>query len=97
MRVAPSFPHTAINFAAGLLGIPLGRFLASTALGLAIKGTLYVSVIHQVAGAATMAEAISWRTVAPLAALTVLLLLGPPLVRRLRPRTDAAIVPVEPS
>ena len=97
VRVAPSFPHAAINFAAGLLGIPRGRFLASTALGLAIKGTLYVTVIHQAAGVATMEQAISWRSVAPLAALTVVLMVGPPLLRRLRPRTEAAIVPVEPS
>ena len=84
VRVAPSFPHTAINFASGLLGIPLGRFLASAALGLAIKGTLYVSVIHQAAGAATMAEVITWRTLAPLAGLAALLLLAPPLLRRYR-------------
>ena len=84
VRVAPSFPHTAINFASGLLGIPLGRFMASTALGLAIKGTLYVSVIHQAAGAATMAEGITWRTLAPLAGLAALLLLAPPVLRRYR-------------
>lgn len=92
VRVAPSFPHTAINFAAGLLGIPRGRFLASTALGLAIKGTLYVTVIHQAAGTAAMAEAISWRTLAPLAGLAVLLLLAPPLLRRRRGGEE----PVEP-
>ena len=85
VRVAPSFPHSAINLAAGLLEVPRGRFLASTALGLAIKGTLYVSAIHQAAGAATMEGAISWRTLAPLAGLTVLLLLVPPFLRRLRP------------
>jgi uncharacterized membrane protein YdjX (TVP38/TMEM64 family) len=96
LRVAPSFPHSAINLAAGLLEVPRGRFLASTALGLAIKGTLYVSAIHQAAGAATMAEAISWRTLAPLAGLAVLLLLGPPLVRWLRERREPAVVPVEP-
>ena len=49
VRVAPSFPHSAINLAAGVLAIPRGRFLASTALGLAIKGRLYVSAIHQAA------------------------------------------------
>lgn len=75
VRVAPSFPHSAINLAAGVLGVPRGRFLASTALGLAIKGTLYVSAIHQAANVATMEEAISWRTLAPLAGLTLLLLL----------------------
>ncbi|MBP9823601.1 MAG: VTT domain-containing protein [Thermoanaerobaculia bacterium] len=99
VRVAPSFPHTAINFASGLLGIPRGRFLASTALGLAIKGTLYVNVIHQAAGAATMAEVITWRTLAPLAGLALLLLLAPPLLRRLRggletPETQPPPVPV---
>lgn len=85
VRVAPSFPHSAINLAAGLLEVPRGRFLASTALGLAIKGTLYVGAIHQAAGAATMEGAISWRTLVPLAGLAMLLLLAPPFLRRLRP------------
>lgn len=97
VRVAPSFPHSAINLAAGLLEIPRGRFLVSTGLGLAIKGGLYVSAIHQAAGVATIAEAISWRTLVPLAGLTALLLLGPPLLRRLRSRMEASTVPVEPS
>lgn len=89
VRVAPSFPHSAINLAAGLLEIPRRRFLVSTGLGLAIKGGLYVSAIHQAAGVATQAEAISWRTLVPLAGLAVLLLLGPPLVRWLRERRPA--------
>lgn len=97
VRVAPSFPHSAINLAAGLLEIPRRRFLVSTGLGLAIKGGLYVSAIHQAAGVATMAEAISWRTLVPLAGLTALLLLGPPLLRRLRSRIESSTVPVEPS
>jgi uncharacterized membrane protein YdjX (TVP38/TMEM64 family) len=105
LRVAPSFPHTAINFASGLLGIPRVRFLASTALGLAIKGTLYVTVIHQAAGAATIAEAITWRTLVPLAGLALLLLFAPPVLRRLRGETEPqkrdeppvpVAVPVEP-
>ena len=90
VRVAPSFPHSAINIAAGLLGVPRGRFLVSTALGLAIKGTVYVTAIHQAVGVTTMEQAISWRTIAPLAALTALLLLGPPLVRQLRGRRKPA-------
>lgn len=97
VRVAPSFPHSAINLAAGLLEIPRRRFLVSTGFGLAIKGGLYVSAIHQAAGVATIAEAISWRTLVPLAGLTALLLLGPPFLRRLRGRTEALTVPVEPS
>ena len=97
VRVAPSFPHSAINLAAGLLGVPVGRFLATTALGLAIKGTLYVSAIHQAAGVATLAEAISWHTLAPLAGLAVLLLLAPPLLRWLRERRAPVVPPVEPA
>ncbi len=90
VRVAPSFPHSAINLAAGLLRVPPGRFLASTALGLTIKGTLYVSAIHQAAGATTMEGAISWRTLVPLAGLALLLLIAPPLVRRLRGAGESA-------
>lgn len=82
VRVTPSFPHSAINLAAGLLRVPRARFLLSTALGLAIKGTLYVSAIHQAAGAETIEEAISWRTLAPLVGLALLLLLVSALSRR---------------
>lgn len=100
VRVAPSFPHSAINLAAGLLGVPRARFLASSALGLAIKGTLYVSAIHQAAGAATMEGAVSWRTILPLIGLALLLLLGPLLLRRLRERREKSgplAGPVEPA
>lgn len=97
VRVAPSFPHSAINLAAGLLAIPRGRFLVSTGIGLAIKGGLYVTAIHRAAGVSTLSEAISWRTLVPLAGLTVLLLLGPPLLRRLRRGSDAGTAPVEPT
>ena len=96
VRLAPSFPHSAINMAAGFLAIPRGRFLAATALGLAIKGTVYVTAIHQAVGVSTMAEAISWRTIAPLSGLTALLLLGPALARRLRARREPTAVPVKP-
>ncbi|MEO7793600.1 MAG: VTT domain-containing protein [Thermoanaerobaculia bacterium] len=96
LRVAPSFPHSAINIGAGLLRLPLGRFLAASALGLGIKGALYIGAIHHAARAATIEEAISWRILVPLAALALLLLLGPPLVRRLREGRDAAPDPIEP-
>jgi uncharacterized membrane protein YdjX (TVP38/TMEM64 family) len=95
-RVAPGVPHSAINVAAGLSRVPPGRFLASTALGLAIKATLYVTAIHQATHVATIEEAISWRTLAPLAGLSLLLLLAPPRLRRLLGPRDSAVVPVEP-
>ncbi len=90
VRVAPSFPHSAINLAAGLLNVPRARLLCSTALGLAIKGTLYLGAIQRAAEAPTMEGAISWRTLVPLVGLALLLLIAPPLVRRLRGAGDAA-------
>lgn len=95
VRLAPGFPHSAINFASGLLGLPLSRFLASTALGLGLKGTLYVVAIHEAAQASSLDGAISWRTVTPLAGLTVVLLLAPRLLRPARDRREPATLPVE--
>lgn len=95
VRIAPGFPHSAINVAAGILGVPRWRFVTSTTLGLAAKGTLYVAAIHQAASVATLEEAISWRTLAPLAGISLLLLFGPPLVRRIRGPRNAATVPAE--
>ena len=96
VRIAPGFPHSAINVAAGILGVPWGRFLGATALGLAAKGTLYILAIHQATLVASLEDAISWRTLAPLAGLSLLLLLAPSLVRRLRRPREPAAVPVEP-
>jgi uncharacterized membrane protein YdjX (TVP38/TMEM64 family) len=89
LRIAPGFPHSAINVAAGLLNVPRGRFLLSTALGLALKGTLFVTAIHHASRAASVEEAISWRILVPLAALSLLLLFAPPLLRRFRARLAA--------
>jgi uncharacterized membrane protein YdjX (TVP38/TMEM64 family) len=96
VRIAPSFPHSAINFGAGFLGIPRGRFLLSTALGLTIKGAFYVGAIHQASRVASLEEAISWRTLVPLVGLTLLLLAGPPLVRWVRGRGAKAPGPLDP-
>lgn len=90
VRVTPGFPHSAINFAAGVLQVPRARFLASTALGLALKSAFYATAIHRAARLATLDDAISWSTVAPLVGLALLLLAGPPLVRRLRPAPEPA-------
>jgi uncharacterized membrane protein YdjX (TVP38/TMEM64 family) len=86
VRVAPGFPHSAINLAAGILELPLGRFLVASALGLAIKGTLYADAIHRAVESKTLEEALTWRTLAPLGGLALVLLLAPWLVRRLRGR-----------
>lgn len=95
LRLAPGVPHSAINLGAGLLGIPLGRFLAATALGLGVKGTLYAVAIHRAARMAAVEEAISWPTLAPLAGLALLALLAPRLLRRMRERRLPSEAPLE--
>lgn len=96
VRLAPSLPHSAINLAAGILAVPRARFLVTTTLGLAIKGTIYVTAIRRASEVATLTEAISWRTLAPLVGLALLLMLGPPLLRRLRGCREPEANPVEP-
>ena len=67
------------------------------AVTFAVKGTLYVSAIHQATLVASPDGAISWRTLAPLVAISLLLVLGPALLRRLRPAAEPAPAPVEPA
>ncbi|MCC5794619.1 MAG: VTT domain-containing protein [Chromatiales bacterium] len=76
VRLLPGFPHSLINYAAGTLSLPLPRFLVSSAVGLGAKAWLYSSAIHELAGAASAADMISWRTIAPLVVLALLALGG---------------------
>ncbi|OQC40875.1 MAG: SNARE associated Golgi protein [Acidobacteria bacterium ADurb.Bin051] len=84
LRLAPGIPHAALNLGAGYFGVPPGRFAASTALGLALKGGLYITAIHRAARLETLAEALRWPVLAPLALLALLLLFGPRLRARAR-------------
>ncbi len=97
VRLAPGFPHSAINFAAGMLRLPLGRFVAASALGLAVKSTVYVTAIHHAAEVAALDQAISWRTAATLSGLALVLVVLPPLLRFARGRVGVGGAPVEPA
>lgn len=94
---APGFPHSAINFAAGMLRVPVGRFAAASACGMAVKGTIYVSAIHQATKVAALDQAISWRTAATLSGLALVLVALPPLLRFARGRVGVDGAPVEPA
>jgi len=50
LRILPGFPHSAINYGAGLLRLPLRQFVLTTALGLAVKSAIYCPVIYRAAG-----------------------------------------------
>jgi len=82
LRVTPGFPHSIINYGAGILGLPLGRFLAAAVLGLGVKTALYSHVIHRTLEAAEPAER-AWQEIAlPLVLLALLLLLARLIFRR---------------
>lgn len=76
LRILPGFPHSVINFAAGLLRIPLGCYLAAAALGLSIKWAVYASAINGALEAIEEDDALQFEVILPLLALAVLLLLG---------------------
>jgi uncharacterized membrane protein YdjX (TVP38/TMEM64 family) len=82
LRIMPGVPHSAINYSAGLLRLPLRTFLASTALGFAVKGFAYTSAVHE---AARWDGETAWsaRTLGPLVALALVLAVGGALKRHL--------------
>lgn len=75
-RILPGFPHSAINFAGGLLALPLVQFVSAATLGLAVKWGVYASAVHGITETlepdTTLGVAALW----PLMILTMLLLIG---------------------
>lgn len=76
LRVLPGMPHSAINYASGTLALPLVRFLAATALGLAIKSYLYSAAVGGVVGTAGPSDLLRLDVLGPLFAIASLLFLG---------------------
>lgn len=76
LRVLPGFPHAVVNFAGGMLRIPLKRFVATAVVGLLVKWSVYTAVIQRGLGAAKRGEGIDPVEMIPLFLLGVMLLLG---------------------
>lgn len=89
LRVLPGFPHSFLNYGAGLLGVPRGRLFLSAVVGFGVKGYLYASAVHNVAAAGEAAGLVRLETSWPLLALAALLLAGR-LVRRFWERRSHA-------
>jgi len=83
LRTLPGFPHSVVNYAGGILQLPLGRFLLAALLGLGVKWTIYASAVYGAAEALAAGDALSGWKLLPLFALSVLLLAGALLRRRL--------------
>ncbi len=76
LRILPGFPHSVINFAGGVLSLPLLVFTTAAVIGLTIKWAVYATAIHGLADAVETGSAIQASTIAPLIILSILLLLG---------------------
>jgi uncharacterized membrane protein YdjX (TVP38/TMEM64 family) len=73
LRVMPGFPHSVVNYGAGILGLPLPTFLAAATLGLGVKWFVYCSAVNALVQAGAEEEPLGLRTLAPLLLLAVLL------------------------
>lgn len=82
LRLTPGFPHAVLNYAAGILRVRLGPFLAAAAIGFGLKAFVYSSVIYRTLDAADSADVLEPWTWVPLAGLAALMLLGWALRRR---------------
>lgn len=76
LRVLPGFPHSVINFAAGLGHISLKRYLLAAAIGLSVKWAVYSSAIYGALEAIEEENALQIDVILPLIALTILLFAG---------------------
>ncbi|SES31740.1 Uncharacterized membrane protein YdjX, TVP38/TMEM64 family, SNARE-associated domain [Vreelandella subterranea] len=76
LRVLPGFPHAIINFAGGLLRLPLMTFVMAALIGLGMKWAVYASAIYGTLETVEKDKAIGPSVVLPLIALTLLLLAG---------------------
>ena len=82
VRTLPGFPHSIINYGAGMLRIPLPRFALSTLIGFTAKGYVYASAIRLAATADEIGDALSPGAIFPLFALGALFIAGNLLQRK---------------
>ncbi len=82
IRIFPSSPHGFINYGAGLLEIPLIKFLIATILAVGIKAFLYATAINGSVGAKSIKDALNWQTVGALFAIALLALIGHVIKRK---------------
>jgi uncharacterized membrane protein YdjX (TVP38/TMEM64 family) len=82
VRTFPFFPHSVINYGAGVLGINVGKFAIATVVGYGVKGFIYASAIQGAAGAKRVSDLVDAAVLTPLLALAGLLLIGRILHRR---------------
>lgn len=83
MRMLPGFPHSVVNFAGGVLRLPLPGFIVAAIVGLSIKWGIYASAINGMVDAVVADTRIGLGTLLPLFGLVVLALAGAWVRRRM--------------
>lgn len=76
LRVIPGFPHSVLNYGAGVLRLPLGTFLAAAVLGMTVKWFVYASAIQAMLEVGTGVEQIGIDSLIPLFFLALFLGVG---------------------
>ncbi|MGY6587171.1 MAG: VTT domain-containing protein [Wenzhouxiangella sp.] len=76
LRILPGFPHSVVNFAGGLLLLPLTIFLLSATIGLTIKWAVYATAVYGLVDAVESGDAIEASAIVPLIVLSALLIAG---------------------
>lgn len=76
VRCVPGFPHSFINYSAGILKVNLFSFVMSTAIGFTVKGYIYSSAIYTAFHFEEEQSAITFWTVWPLLILAGFSFLG---------------------
>lgn len=84
LRLVPAFPHSVLNYGAGVLHLPLVGFAASAVIGFGLKAFLYSSVIHRLLETAEVRDLLQPETLMPLLLLALLLFFARFLQRRRR-------------
>ena len=76
MRVFPGFPHSLVNFSAGILNARLDHFIVAAMLGISIKSYVYARVIYSAGSSFSFDVILDIGTVGPLILLSALSLVG---------------------
>ncbi len=87
VRTLPNFPHSVINYGAGIINVPIRVFVFSSLIGFTVKGYLYCLAIRRAATADEITDLIHYETIIPLFVLTTLFVAGKILQKMLSNKT----------
>ena len=71
IRLIPAFPHSVVNYGAGMLRLPVVRFLSTSMIGLTVKSFLYSNAIHGAVTATDLSELVRLKILGPLIILAL--------------------------